>query len=221
MVIGLLLIVVRDGNWFTVGDDGAEFVNLKKGDIVFNHKQSEELLENGYVTSNKGRGHLVGFANGTAYSSGNTSGATRARVATSSSKSSSSRSSGGGSRGSGGSGGSGGGNSSSKDAKETKNTLDEVEILIGRIEARISDLDKIIGSTYNTWEDRNDSIIDNLRLVTQEISDQRNAYTTYMNKANSINLSESWKQKIRDGAFRIEDVTDSDLWDKIQEYQTW
>lgn len=214
-------IVIRDGNWFTVGDDGAEFVNLKRGDIVFNHKQSEELLENGYVTSNKGRGHLVGFANGTAYSSGNTSGATRARVATSSSKSSSSRGSGGGSRGSGGSGGSGGGNSSSKDAKETKNTLDEVEILIGRIEARISDLDKIIGSTYNTWEDRNDSIIDNLRLVTQEISDQRKAYTTYMNKANSINLSESWKQKIRDGAFRIEDVTDSDLWDKIQEYQTW
>jgi len=214
-------IVVRDGNWFTVGDDGAEFVNLRKGDIVFNHKQSRELLENGYVTSNKGRGHLVGFANGTAYSSGNTSGATRARVATSSSKSSSSRSSGGGSRGSGGSGGSGGGNSSSKDAKETKNTLDEVEILIGRIEARISDLDKIIGSTYNTWTDRNDSIVDNLRLVTQEISDQRKAYTTYMNKANSINLSESWKQKIRDGAFRIEDVTDSDLWDKIQEYQTW
>lgn len=214
-------IVVRDGNWFTVGDDGAEFVNLKRGDIVFNHKQSEELLENGYVTSNKGRGHLVGFANGTAYSSGNTSGATRARVATSSSKSSSSRSSGGGSGGSRGSGGSSGGNSSSKDAKETKNTLDEVEILIGRIEARISDLDKIIGSTYNTWEDRNDSIIDNLRLVTQEISDQRKAYQTYINKANSINLSESWKQKIRDGAFRIEDVTDSDLWDKIQEYQTW
>ena len=211
-------IVVRDGNWFTVGENGAEFVNLRKGDIVFNHKQSRELLENGYVTSNKGRGHLVGFANGTAYSSGNTSGATRARVAT---KSSSSRSSGGGSRGSGGSGGSGGGNSSSKDAKETKNTLDEVEILIGRIEARISDLDKIIGSTYNTWEDRNDSILDNLKLVTQEISDQRKAYTTYMNKANSINLSESWKQKIRDGAFRIEDVTDSDLWDKIQEYQTW
>lgn len=26
-------IVVRDGNWFTVGDDGAEFVNLQKGDI--------------------------------------------------------------------------------------------------------------------------------------------------------------------------------------------
>lgn len=42
-----------------------------------------------------------------------------------------------------------------------------------------------------------------------------------MNKANSINLSESWKQKIRDGAFRIEDVTDSDLWDKIQEYQNY
>lgn len=216
-------IVVRDGNWFTVGDDGAEFVNLRKGDIVFNHKQSRELLENGYVTSNKGRGHLVGFANGTAYSHGSSSGALRPSKTSTGMGGSSRGSSGssGGSRGSGGSGGSGGGNSSSKDAKETKNTLDEVEILIGRIEARISDLDKIIGSTYNTWEDRNDSIIDNLRLVTQEISDQHNAYTTYMNKANSINLSESWKQKIRDGAFRIEDVTDSDLWDKIQEYQTW
>ena len=213
-------IVVRDGNWFTVGDDGAEFVNLRKGDIVFNHKQSRELLENGYVTSNKGRGHLVGFANGTAYSHGSSSGALRPSKS-SSGMGGSTRSSGGSSRGSGGSGGSGGGNSSSKDAKETKNTLDEVEILIGRIEARISDLDKIIGSTYNTWEDRNDSILDNLKLVTQEISDQRKAYTTYMNKANSINLSESWKQKIRDGAFRIEDVTDSDLWDKIQEYQTW
>ena len=213
-------IVVRDGNWFTVGDDGAEFVNLKKGDIVFNHKQSRELLENGYVTSNKGRGHLVGFANGTAYSHGSTSGALRPSKK-STGMGGSTRSSGGGSRGSGGSGGSGGGNSSSKDAKETKNTLDEVEILIGRIEARISDLDKIIGSTYNTWEDRNDSILDNLKLVTQEISDQRKAYTTYMNKANSINLSESWKQKIRDGAFRIEDVTDSDLWDKIQEYQNY
>lgn len=216
-------IVVRDGNWFTVGDDGAEFVNLQKGDIVFNHKQSEELLENGYVTSNKGRGHLVGFANGTAYSSGSRNGATRARVSTSSSKSSSSRKSSGSSGRSsgGGSGRSGGGNSSSKDAKETKNTLDEVEILIARIERNISNLDKTIGSTYSAWAKRNNAIASNLKNVSTEIIDQEKAFTTYVNKAKSVGLSSAWKQKIRNGAFRIEDVKDSDLWDKINEYKQW
>ena len=217
-------IVVRDGNWFTVGDDGAEFVNLKKGDIVFNHKQSEELLENGYVTSNKGRGHLVGFANGTAYSSGSTSGATRARVKTSSVGSKSSSKSSGGSRGSsGGSGnsGRGGNNSSSKDAKDTKNTLDEVEILIARIERQISNLDKTISNTYTTWSKRNEAIVSNLKNVSAEIKKQEAAYTTYINKANSVGLSATWKNRIQNGAYRIDDVKDSDLWDKINEYKQW
>lgn len=30
--------VVRDGHFFTIGDNGAEFFNYKKGDIIFNHK---------------------------------------------------------------------------------------------------------------------------------------------------------------------------------------
>jgi len=216
-------IVVRDGNWFTVGDDGAEFVNLKRGDIVFNHEQAKELLENGYVTSNKGRGHLIGFANGTAYSSGSMSGATRARVSTSSNKKSSSKKSSGGSGRSsgGGSGRSGGGNSSSKDAKETKNTLDEVEILISRIERQISNLDKTISSTYSAWAKRNNAIASNLKNVSTEIKDQEKAYTTYIKKANSVGLSAGWRTKVQNGAFRIEDVKDSDLWDKINEYKTY
>lgn len=166
---------------------------------------------------------MVGFANGTAYSSGSSSGATRARVKTTSKKSSS-KSSGGSGRSSGGSGGSGGGggnNSSSKDAKETKNTLDEVEILISRIERSISNLDKTIGSTYTTWSKRNSAIASNLKNVSTEIKDQEKAFTTYVNKAKSVGLSSSWKAKIRTGAFRIEDVKDSDLWDKINEYKQW
>ena len=215
-------IIVRDGNWFTVGDDGAEFVNLKKGDIIFNHKQSEELLENGYVTSNKGRGHLVGFANGTAYSRGSSSGAIKPKSSSSGmGGKSSSKSSGGSGRSSGGSGRGGGNNSSSKDAKETKNTLDEVEILISRIERSISNLDKTIGSTYTTWSKRNNAIASNLKNVSTEIKDQEKAFTTYVNKAKSVGLSSSWKTKIRTGAFRIEDVKNSDLWDKINEYKQW
>ena len=53
-------IVVRDGKFFTVGDNGAEFVDLQRGDIVFNHVQTKSLLKNGYVT---GRGKS--YANGT------------------------------------------------------------------------------------------------------------------------------------------------------------
>ena len=53
-------IVIRDGKFFTVGDNGAEFVDLQRGDIVFNHVQTKSLLKNGYVT---GRGKS--YANGT------------------------------------------------------------------------------------------------------------------------------------------------------------
>lgn len=56
-------LVVRGNRWFTIGDSGAEFTRIKKGDIIFNHKQTEELLSNGYITS---RGQA--YASGTAYS---------------------------------------------------------------------------------------------------------------------------------------------------------
>ena len=55
-------IVVRGSRWFTVGDNGAEFFKIQKGDVVFNHKQTESLLQNGYVN---GRGQS--YVQGTAY----------------------------------------------------------------------------------------------------------------------------------------------------------
>lgn len=59
-------LLVRGSRWTTVGDNGAEFTQVKKGDIIFNHKQTEELLKNGRTAS---RGKLRGsaFASGTAY----------------------------------------------------------------------------------------------------------------------------------------------------------
>ena len=63
-------LIVRGNKFFTVGSRGAEFFDVQKGDIIFNHKQTKSLLENGYVT---GRGKLHGgsaFASGTAYAPG-------------------------------------------------------------------------------------------------------------------------------------------------------
>lgn len=59
-------IIVRGSRFFTVGDNGAEFVNLQKGDIVFNHLQTRELLSKGNLV---GRGKAL--ASGTAYANGN------------------------------------------------------------------------------------------------------------------------------------------------------
>lgn len=56
-------MLVRNGRWTTIGENGAEFTQIKKGDIIFNHKQTEDLLSKGYVT---GRGKA--YASGTAYS---------------------------------------------------------------------------------------------------------------------------------------------------------
>lgn len=58
-------LLVRNGRWTTVGANGAEFTQVKKGDIIFNHRQTEQLLKNGYVT---GRGKA--YASGTAYGFG-------------------------------------------------------------------------------------------------------------------------------------------------------
>lgn len=55
----------HSGKWYTVGEHGAEFVNLPKDAIVFDHKKSEELLKNGFVGA---RG--MAMAEGNAYPGG-------------------------------------------------------------------------------------------------------------------------------------------------------
>lgn len=54
-----------------------------------------------------------------------------------------------------------------------------------------------------------------------ELSTQNKAYDRYMQKANSVGLSEEWKKKVRDGAISIKDVKDDTLKEQIESYQTW
>lgn len=55
-----LVVDPRTGMYYTVGDNGAEFVNLPSGAIVFNHRQTAALLQNRRINSR-----------GVAYASGN------------------------------------------------------------------------------------------------------------------------------------------------------
>lgn len=237
-------LLVRNGKWYDIGGQGAEFVNLKKGDIIFNSRQRDELFTNGYVTSNGGRGRMIGgssFAMGSVVSGGNAfygDSAKRERTTSSvktkkaGSNNTSSNKGNGGSNG-GGNGGNHGNNNSSKskeEAKETKNTLDEVEILIARIERQISRLDNTIGNTYTKWVTRNQAVTRDLEKVSKEIIEQREAYNTYMDKANSIGLPKEWVTIIQNGQQAIEDVVEKvkesgdnadTLWDKITKYREY
>ena len=57
--------IVRDGKWMII-PGGAHFENLKKGDIIFNSKQTSELINSGRVMS--GGGHARALAGGTVHS---------------------------------------------------------------------------------------------------------------------------------------------------------
>lgn len=59
-----LVVDPKTGTYQTVGTNGAEFVDLPKGAIVFNHRQTEELLKNRRINSRgiayvKGNAHFT------------------------------------------------------------------------------------------------------------------------------------------------------------------
>ena len=60
-----LIVDPNIGQWYTVGENGSEMIDLPKDAIVYNHQQTEDLLKNGHTS----RGHSTGasFASGNAY----------------------------------------------------------------------------------------------------------------------------------------------------------
>ena len=200
-------IIVRGSRWFTVGDNGAEFQQVKKGDIIFNHKQSEELLKNGKVTSGGGRGRIAN-ANGNAYAQGNAyfsgsgtlyqNGSVKKSPTGSKKKSSKSK--------------------SSSKADEFLETWDYIEIAIDRIEEEISRLDTKASSVYRSWGSRNSNLTSQMSKIREEIDLQNKAYNKYMSEANKINLSSSYKDKLRNGQISLQDITDKDLNSRMKEY---
>lgn len=61
-----LVVDPLNHRYYTVGENGTEMVNLPRGAIVYNHKQTEELLKNGHTTRGRYTGGLS-FAKGSAF----------------------------------------------------------------------------------------------------------------------------------------------------------
>lgn len=187
-------------------------------------KQSEEILKHGYVTSGGGRAKVVGgFAHGTvpesgkAYVSGTYTGflkpaggfagytapATQQAPVQQTAQAANNA------------------KAASNSAKEFKETVDWVEVALDRIERHVSKMDTLASSIYRAFTDRNSSLVEGFAAVTEQIKYQEAAYTTYMNKANSLGVPANYVTKIQNGEWSIEDFTDEDLHKKVTEMQEW
>ena len=192
-------LLVRNGRWTTVGEDGAEFAQVKKGDIIFNHKQTEDLLSKGYVT---GRGKA--FANGTAYSSG--AGPGRYTVGSAAIKSS-------------------GKSSSDKTKDEFEEIFDWIEVRLEEINKQLdfrnARLDNSVGfakqnAVISEMLDLNEKLYDNLIAGA-------NKYYEYAGQL-LAKIPAEYRQAAQDGSIAIETFVgevDEETYNAIQDFREW
>lgn len=210
-------LLVRNGQAQLIGKRGAEFMNLKKGDVIFNHIDTEKLL-NGIGGI---RGKLIGggFVNGTllSHAYGKSTGSKTTIIGgTNNDWTNRHNSSGSGSNSS-------GSNSSSAQDKadEFLETIDWIEVKINRCEEAIARLNKTEENTFSGWTLRTTALNDEIAKTADEIEWATQGYKRYLQQADSVALSEDYKRKVRNGEINIEDITDENLYNKIQDYQNW
>ncbi len=237
--------IVRNGKWMLI-PGGAHFENLKKGDIIFNAKQTSELMNSGRVTS--GGGHARAYANGTigsginAYAFGgpgtgnsnlvnyNTNrtqvgkqdSTTKADTKATKDHTSATK-------------------SSTKATKNAKKVLDWVKNRIdwwGKQVKKISD--KI--TDYIDKSLKQSLLKQQISKMNYEIGSNKKGAAAYMKKANKVakkytyynsdgtaietSVSKKYRKLVQKGAYRIEDMdTSTDagkaLAEAIEQYQTW
>lgn len=203
-------MVVHNGKWFLAGENSAEFVPYRRGDIIFNAEQTRQLLQNGKIQNGAKRG--ISYLEGTAFDSGSGGGRRYTSTYTITSNS----------------GGSGGGSSSSSSTSSSNDAVDDfeetfdwIEMAIDRIERDISQLDTKAQSVYRSWSERNANLKDEIDAVGEEILIQQAGYERYLKEANSVGLAESWAKLVREGAIDISTIKDEAMADKIKAYQEW
>lgn len=214
------------GTWNTVGDNGAEFVNIPAGSIVFNHLQTEALLDRGFINS-RGLAQASGSAmvrggipvkqasiasKHTTYSGSKSPSNTDKAVAQAAKDSSSAA-------------------KSVTDAAEKveswedpwKNAVDWFERFTTKYNNSI-DLNEAKAENYSSYENKN-------KYLDKEIADlsklkggyqQAQGYYKYQAGAyaDMIGLSQDLRKKVQDGEINI-DLLDEDTKSKVEAYQKW
>lgn len=208
-------MLVRDGRWYTVGENGAEFTDVRRGDIIFNHKQTADLLSKGYVT---GRGKA--FAEGTAYSSSlfkkaksiakKSSSLWRPKKSSSSgssNKKSSSKS------------------SSSNSAEDTAEIFDWFEVLLEEINEQLDLMNAKLENAVSISAKNSllDQIINVNKNKLSTLKEGLDLYTDYSNKL-LREIPEKYRKMAQDGAVSIEEFAgdaDKKTLEAINNYRDW
>ena len=217
-------LVVSGNRWFTTGSNGAEFANIPAGSVVFNSKQTKELFSQGF-TKSRGKGNpslpgLPAFLEGSAFAGGSGGGGFRGGASSSSKKKSSSSSSSSRNSGSSSSSSSSSNSSSSSADDASEKVIDWIETLLSRVK-RITDLavnsiDRAIGLVNKQVK-----AADAISKVQAEIGANQEAAQAYLDKANSIDLSDVYKEKIMNGELTVETINDETLQKNIEDYKSY
>lgn len=236
--------IVRDGKWMVI-PGGAHFENLKKGDIIFNSKQTSELINSGRVMS--GGGHARALAGGTVHSGmsafldgspkggGNSFGLNKGNQSSPSNSTTTDK------------------NTTSvkkntdtvndntEKVKKSTKVYDWVEIRIKHWSDQVQKIaDKI--TDYIKKSLKTSLLKQQIRKMNYEIGSNQKGAKTYMKKANSIaneytyynsdgeeiktNVPKKYQKLVQKGAYRIEDMdttTDAGkaLAEAIDQYKTY
>lgn len=111
------------------------------------------------------------------------------------------------------------GSSSPSDKSKTKENFNWVEPLLSKISKAYDRLKNKVADTTRTWLNRNNALSDSMETLLSEINAQSNAYDFYMDRFNSYDLSDYYKDQIANGSFNIDTVYDEDLKDAISDCQ--
>lgn len=233
--VGTELVATKNG-WHLVGENGAEFTNIPKDSVVFNSKQTEELLKNGHIDSRgSGSPNLSdlpdSFVDGTAFSSGSL----KSKVGKSGSKSTSSKSKKKSRKSSGNSGkssrsgksrGSGSSNSSSSSSssKDTENLTDWIKVFLSR-NSRLTDLSEDAIDRAVGLINKMSAATDTISKVNNEISATQASANKYLDYANDVarkyGISDDYQRKVQNGELSIENISNDNLREGLEKYQSY
>lgn len=216
-------MIVHGNTWQTVGDNGAEFAHIPAGSVVFNAKQTEELLTKGSIRS-RGKALLSGTAYGDGMPKIGTSSSSSKKKNTTKGSNSKTKKKG---KGKG---------TTKKDTKKFKETFDWIEVAIDRIERAIESVDLKASSAYRSWSTRNKNLKTEISKVNTEITKQKEGFKRYNKQAEKVSKSaiknakdggytkKEWntlKEKAKNGKIDISTIKNEKLAERIKEYKEW
>lgn len=106
-------------------------------------------------------------------------------------------------------------------SSSSSSTFDWLEVFLKRIEEKINKVKKVASDTWKSWTDRGKALNSVISETNKELSAQEKAYETYLDAANNVELSDTFKKRVIEGDPTLpnDKSIDSVTRDKINEFK--